>query len=61
MRALAMTSIWCPLSIDRKIHDWHYRPSESLDRGDLIEHLASRGFKPWSPKNESEQDVAPNA
>ena len=49
------------VSFDRKIHHWHYRPSESLDRGDLIEHLAFIGFKPWSPKNESEQGVAPNA
>lgn len=43
------------VSFDKEIHHWHYRPSESLDRADLIEHLASSGFKPWSPNNESER------
>jgi hypothetical protein len=41
------------VSFDRKIHHWHYRPSESLDRGDLIDHLVSCGFKPWNPQNEN--------
>lgn len=37
------------VSFDCKIYHWHYRPSESLDRGDLIAHLVSCGFKPWNP------------
>ena len=49
------------VSFDHKIHHWHYRPSESLERGDLIAYLTSSGFKPWNPDSESEQDVDPNA
>ncbi|MEZ5324887.1 MAG: hypothetical protein R3F19_07480 [Verrucomicrobiales bacterium] len=44
------------VSFDNRIHHWHYRPSESLDRSDLIAHLTSSGFKPWNPNYESEQD-----
>jgi hypothetical protein len=37
------------VSFDYRMHHWHYRPSESFDRADLIEFLVAKGFKPWSP------------
>lgn len=42
------------VSFDHRIHHRHFRPSESLDRVDLIEHLTSIGFKPWNPKSDDE-------
>lgn len=36
------------VSFDHRIHHWHYRPSESLERNDLITYLTSCGFKPWN-------------
>lgn len=41
------------VSFDNRIRHWHYRPSESLGRGDLIEHLTSCGFKPCNRDNGS--------
>lgn len=40
------------VSFDSRIHHWHYRPSESRERGDLVEYLTSIGFRPWEPKTE---------
>lgn len=38
------------VSVDHRMHHWHYRPSESLSRIDLADYLTTaQGFSPWSP------------
>lgn len=37
------------VSIDCRMHHWHYRPSKSRSRNDLVKYLHSTGFKDWSP------------
>lgn len=45
-------------SFDQRIHHWHYRPSKSLTRADLIRQLVTTGFQLWNPESGSEQDRA---
>jgi hypothetical protein len=37
------------VSIDHRIHHWHYRGTQSLDRDSLVRHLKQQGFAPWQP------------
>lgn len=37
------------VSFDSRIHHWHYRPSASRSREELIAHLSTQGFTPWNP------------
>ena len=38
------------VSIDCRIHHWHYRSSDSRAREELITYLRQSGFLDWSPK-----------
>lgn len=35
------------ITVDRRMFHWHYRPSNSRSRTELIDHLVARGFGRW--------------
>ncbi|MDB6028454.1 MAG: hypothetical protein JWM68_4677 [Verrucomicrobiales bacterium] len=40
------------VTIDDRIHHWHYRHPDSLGQPDLVDHLHSIGFRDWNHKRQ---------